>query len=66
MQFFEAERIAYHAAAIVSVGMILYCAFQVLAKDPSPSALVGLFGSGGADLARYGAAADDVDAEQCG
>jgi len=47
MQFFKAERIAYLSAAIVSVGMILYCAFQVLAKDPTPSALVGLFGSGG-------------------
>lgn len=47
MQFFKAERIAYLSAAIVSVGMILYCAYKVLAKDPTPSALVGLFGSGG-------------------
>jgi hypothetical protein len=47
MQFFKAERIAYLSAAIVSVAMIFYCAFQVLTKDPTPSALVGLFGSGG-------------------
>jgi hypothetical protein len=48
LRLFRAERIAYLMVAVASVLMMLYCAFQVLQKDSAdPSALVGLFGSGG-------------------
>jgi hypothetical protein len=47
MRFFRPERIAYLTVAIIAVGMILYCAVQLIQKDPSPSSLAGLFGSGG-------------------
>ena len=47
IRLFRPERIAYMIVAIVSVGLLLYCAVLIIEREPSPSALMGIFGSGG-------------------
>ena len=38
---------AYLLVAVISVGLLLYCGFLIIERDPSPASLAGIFGSGG-------------------